>query len=580
MKSRNSWKSVMRTLLVSAFLLSSFGAYTSDKGSDFPSDGLLIKLDSNKSDWFHKNQDQFGIRVERKLNTIDPDIYLAKITVERPLLEVINKLKASPAVRVVEPNYIVSIVRPSNERVLTKAEIKEMMTKNDLSIDLFDPSVPSDPMFAKLWGLKNLGNNSPRKGVVGADIDALRAWEITKGSRDIKIAVIDTGIDYTHQDLSANMWVNVAEKEGKTGIDDDNNGFIDDIYGYDFANRDGDPIDDHSHGTHCAGTIGAIHNNGLGVAGVMDRVTLMPVKFLTAGGSGSLEAAIQSIDYATMMNVDIMSNSWGGGGYSKLLEDAIIRAKDKGIVFVAAAGNDAADNDRSPHYPSNYPVENVISVAAHNIDDVLANFSCYGRNTVHVAAPGQDILSTVKGNGYGIYSGTSMATPHVSGIVGLLLSKEGRIDFASLRERIMATSVPSAAYKGKLISRGRVNAYNLLTDTRPPRSEPNPSDWVKYPLAVPFESTHPYKDNENFQKVFSIPGAKYVRVQIKKYDLESGYDFVRLVDKKGVETEKVSGAGENYVSDYIEGDSVTIRFTSDSSLTKWGFIIESIEYIP
>ncbi|MBF0205672.1 MAG: S8 family serine peptidase [Oligoflexia bacterium] len=536
------------------------------KGKDFPSDGLLIKLKSDKANIFLKIQDQFGIKIERRLNALDKNIYLAKVldsTGEKNAMQQLRmqQLRQSPMVEIAEPNYIVHVLTAENT----------------------DSVIPNDPMFSKLWGLKNTGNNLPNfvenKGVAGADIDALRAWEISTGSRSIKIAIIDTGIDYGHPDIKDNMWVNRAEAQGQAGVDDDGNGFVDDIYGYDFANKDADPRDDNKHGTHVAGTIGAVHNNGLGITGVMGEVTLMPVKFLAGNGSGSLDAAIEAIDYATKMNVDIMSNSWGGGGYSQLLEQAISRARDRGIVFVAAAGNNGTDNDSSPQYPANYQVENVISVAAHNINDALSNFSCYGKNTVHVAAPGENILSTVLNGAYATLSGTSMATPHISGAIGLLLSKEGRIPFAALKNRLLNTATPAVAYKGKVLARGRLNLYNLLTDTRPPKFEPNPEEWVRYRLPEVIESSHPYKENENFYKTVTFPGAKFMRVVLNKYDMESGYDFIRIVDKTGNEVDKVSAAGENYLSEYVEGDSVTIKMTSDYSISKWGFLIDSVDYI-
>ena len=248
--------------------------------------------------------------------------------------------------------------------------------------------------------------------------------------------MIDTGIDYNHEDLKANSWTNEAEANGKPGVDDDNNGLVDDVHGYDFANKDGDPLDGHGHGTHVSGTIGAIHDNGIGVAGVMADVTMVAVKFLSDAGSGTTADAVLAIDYATSLGVDVMSNSWGGGGRSEALFDAIKRANEKGIIFTAAAGNSSSDNDQSPHYPSNYEVDNVISVAAHTNGDGLASFSSYGRRTVHVAAPGHKILSTVANNSYDVYSGTSMATPHVSGVLGLLLSKEGNLTVAEVKERL------------------------------------------------------------------------------------------------------------------------------------------------
>ena len=243
--------------------------------------------------------------------------------------------------------------------------------------------------------MKNDGKNG---SVAGEDINVLRAWSITKGSKDVKIAVIDTGVDYTHPDLKDQIDVNLAELNGKPGVDDDGNGFVDDIYGYDFANKDGDPQDGHGHGTHCAGVIGASHNN-IGVAGIMANVKIVPIKFLTDDGSGETIDAIAAIDYGIKRGVNVMSNSWGGGDKEQSLEDAIKAAESAGITFVAAAGNESANNDSTASYPANYEVGNVISVGSYTSTGAKSSFSNYGLKSVHVTAPGSNILSTYKNGG-------------------------------------------------------------------------------------------------------------------------------------------------------------------------------------
>ena len=511
-----------------------------------------------------------GVEIEREINLSYGILYVvkSKLLVEKALIN----LNRSVVVEYAEPNFIYSIVKP----------IKEYSLHEILNFDNKEFSyTPNDPKFSSLWGLNNTGSNDPGRfsgGIVGADIKALAAWELHRGSDKIKVAVIDTGIDYDHPDLKENMWVNELELNGEVGIDDDGNGYVDDIYGYDFANNDGDPKDGHNHGSHCAGSIGAVHDNGIGVAGVTSRVSLVAIKFLDDSGSGSSEDAIRSIDYATKLGVDVMSNSWGGGGFSEALKEAIEHAHSKGIIFVAAAGNDSANNDSSPHYPSNYEVDNVIAVAAHNSKDNLASFSCFGKSTVHIAAPGKNILSTTKNNTYSSYSGTSMATPHVSGAVALLLSYEGKMAPAEVRERVMWTSDPVRAYRRKLISGGRLNAYNLLTNFRPERIEPDPSAWISMPIDI-FESSHPYLINELMEREVNIAGAKYIRVVVKKFDVEKKFDPINIIDKDGNTVESISGSGEDYKSEYVEGDSLKINFKSDFSLVKWGFVIDSVEYI-
>jgi subtilisin family serine protease len=510
-----------------------------------------------------------------ELNVAFADLAVVKFKTD--LETMMANLAHMPEVSYAEPNYV---IRVSDFEKSLMDQIAEYDLKSD-------PRSPRDPQFDKLWGLINTGSNEPnrsgnmsgRRGVAGADIAALDAWELTKGSKDIVIAVIDTGIDYNHPDLIDNMWVNEAELNGTPGEDSDGNGYVDDVYGYNFAVGNGNPWDGHSHGTHCAGTIGAVHNNGLGVAGVMANVKLMAIKFLTDSGSGSTANAIKSIDYATKMNVDIMSNSWGGGGYSQALKESIERARDAGILFVAAAGNSGTNNDTRPHYPSNYEVENVISVASHNVTDSLSSFTCFGKATVHVAAPGENILSTIKEGKYGVYSGTSMATPHVSGILGLLLSKEGRQDVSEVRERLMKTSVYKDSYKNKLISEARANAYNLLMNIEGDRpSQPNPNNWVTSRMRDVFETPHPYENNSKLSYTITQPNAKYMRAVIEKIDVEAGYDFVIIKNGNGMIVEKITGAHENYISSFVEGDTLTIEFESDRSVARWGVRAKEFQY--
>lgn len=342
------------------------------------------------------------------------------------------------------------------------------MIKNSPEFEYVEPNYKykaftADADFKKQWGLDNDGKNSGswwNPGKAGVDISAIEAWKITKGDRQIKIAVIDTGVDYTHEDLKNNIMINEAELNGTEGVDDDGNGYVDDVYGYDFANNDADPMDGHGHGTHCAGVIGAEHNS-TGIAGVMANVQILPVQFLSKSGGGTLEGALKAIDYATSRGVNVMSNSWGGGGRSQALFEAIVRAEKAGIVFVAAAGNERNDNDAKAVYPANYKVANVISVGAMDGKGKKASFSNYGKKTVHVFAPGVDIYSTVTKNRYQKMSGTSMACPHVSGVVGLVMSSEPNLDFTEIKNRLMNTSVESTELSQYTIS-GYVDAANAL----------------------------------------------------------------------------------------------------------------------
>lgn len=318
--------------------------------------------------------------------------------------------------------------------------------------------LPNDPNFGQLWGLNNTGQSGGR---ADADIDAPEAWDVTTGSGRMVVAVLDTGVDYTHPDLAANMWRNPGEIAGN-GRDDDGNGYVDDVYGYDFANNDATPMDDNGHGTHVAGTIGAVGNNGYGIVGVNWNVKLMAVKFLQADGNGSTSNAIRALKYAVDNGAKISNNSWGGGSYDQALYNAIASARSQGHIFVAAAGNSSRNNDASPTYPANYQLDNVVTVAALNNMDQLASFSNFGVNTVELGAPGVNIYSTLPGGRYGTLSGTSMATPHVTGALALVWDHNPGMTYRQVIDQVLSTTTPVVSLAGKTITGGKLNLAAAL----------------------------------------------------------------------------------------------------------------------
>jgi len=334
--------------------------------------------------------------------------------------EAIELYRADPDVEYAEPNFLYTI-----------------------------QAQPNDPRFGELWGLRNTGQTG---GTSGADIKATAAWDITTGSSDVVVAIIDTGIDYTHPDLAPNIWVNA---------------------GVDMVNQDGDPFDDHGHGTHVAGTIGAVGNNGTGVAGINWNVKLTACKFLGASGSGSTDAAIQCLQYIKSLkdagaNIVATNNSWGGGSYSQALYDAINAQRD--ILFIASAGNSGADTDTMPQYPAGYNLPNVISVAATDNNDSKALFSNYGRRTVHVSAPGVKIFSTLPtsnewglAGGYGLLSGTSMAAPHVTGLAALIKAQNPGRDWIGIKNLLLAGGDNVSSVYERTVTGKRINALNSLS---------------------------------------------------------------------------------------------------------------------
>ena len=356
----------------------------------------------------------------------------------------------SEYVEYAEPNFEIRLEPQPNE-----------LSRRDLVHREPGVSIPNDPQFGEQWALNNLGQDG---GKDRADIDALKAWALSQGSNKVVVAVLDSGVDYTHKDLVANMW---TRPESVPQYTDDELGSFDDLRGYDADADIADPMDDNGHGTHCAGVIGAEGDNNEGIAGINWHVQIMPLKFLGKGGFGSTKNAIEAINYAIDrkgkgVNVRVISASWGSTSRSKALEDAIRAASEAGILFVAAAGNNGTDNDRRPHYPSNYDLPNVLSVAALDRTDALASFSNFGSKTVHIAAPGKDILSTWLNDDYRGASGTSMATPHVSGVAALILSKSPNMSVAKLREKLLSSVDKLPNLEGRIASGGRLNAAKAM----------------------------------------------------------------------------------------------------------------------
>lgn len=334
-------------------------------------------------------------------------------------------------------------------------------------------NTPNDKGFDKTYGLHNRGQTG---GSHDADIDALEAWTITTGSRNVRIGVIDTGVDYLHPDLTQNYWVNVGEhgtdSKGRNkrtnGIDDDNNGFVDDYKGWDFYSNDNDPMDKHGHGTHCAGIIGARGNNKKGISGVNWKVSIVGLQIFNSKGKTRTDAIVSAINYASMLGLKITNNSWGSYTKSEAIESAITNATKKGMLFVAAAGNYNGNNDLKPFYPASYKVKNIISVGASDHKDYKASFSNYGTDSVDIAAPGNRIYSTNSTN-KGLYvnkNGTSMAAPYVAGVAGLLQAKYPGMSASRMRRRILNYSDHPTSLSGVTSGARRLNAYKALTSSK------------------------------------------------------------------------------------------------------------------
>ena len=347
--------------------------------------------------------------------------------------------------------------------------------ERDYVIQMQNP--PDDPDLGQLWGLFNGGqtvNGDP--GTAGADIRAVDAWNIWTGDPDFRIAVIDTGIDYNHPDLQGNIWTNHAELNGTAGVDDDGNGYVDDIHGYDFYNDHGDPMDVYGHGTHVAGTIGAVADNGLGVAGINWQCKLVAVRFASDYGSAYVSDAVEAFQYVIDNGIRVSNNSWGvicplqEQEECDSLRDILEASQAIGHLAIASAGNgdywfsNPQNNDVVPNYPATFDLENIIAVAATNNDDGRAAFSNYGPTTVDLGAPGVSIYSTWPPYHCLHANGTSMAAAYVTGVVGLVLSHSPQLTWEQVKERVLLTARPVASLAEITVTGGVVNARAAIGD--------------------------------------------------------------------------------------------------------------------
>lgn len=391
-------------------------------------DGILVKFNNNVQSKAVRNVFKAaGAEPVESFSLVD-GLTLAQVAPGQTLESAILALQSDPSVAYAEPNFIVTSF-----------------------------ATPNDPSFPRQYGLHNTGQTA---GLNDADIDAPEAWDLSTGTNSI-IAVIDTGVDYNHPDLASNIWTNPGEI-ANNGVDDDGNGLIDDTRGWDFANNDNNPMDDNRHGTHVAGIIAARGNNAVGVTGVNWSARIMPLKFLTATGSGTTASAIRSLQYAVRMGAKISNNSWGGGARSQALFDAISAANTAGHLFVAAAGNAGVNTDTTPSYPASFDLPNIVSVTATDSSNRLPAFANTGPLSVDLSAPGVAILSTTPNNAYASLSGTSMAAPFASGVAGLVLAANPTLTMPALKAALLNSVDPVAGLAGRVLSGGKINAFNAL----------------------------------------------------------------------------------------------------------------------
>jgi subtilisin family serine protease len=422
-------------LLVLAFVAAP--AVALEEGTYVPG-RLLVKFLPGVDDTLRNAiHGQFGGNVALRFR-LDPDLQLVAFPESIDVRSLVDRYAALPEVKYAEPDFV-----------------------------YHTQVVPNDARFSSLWGMHNTGQNG---GLVDFDIDAPEGWDINTDASQVVIGSIDTGVDPAHEDLSANMWQNPGEIPGN-GVDDDANGYVDDVDGWDFLSNDPVAQDDHSHGSHTMGTAAAVGNNGVGVAGVAWSARIMRLKICNSFGSCNVSAAVSATDYATENGARMTSNSWGGGSFSQAMKDAIDRADAAGVLYIAAAGNNGSNNDASPFYPSSYTSPNIISVASMTRFGGRSSFSNYGATTVDLGAPGSEILSTTPNNGYSTMSGTSMACPHVTGAVANLMGFNPNLPHLDYKDILLQSVEPNDALAGVTVSGGMLNVKKAL-DLTPPLEIP------------------------------------------------------------------------------------------------------------
>ena len=443
---------------------------------------------------------------------------------------------------------------------------------------------PTDDYGDYLWGLHNGGVSG---GTVGADVSAFDAWDRATGD-DIVVAIMDTGVDDSHPDLFDNMWRNPGEVAGN-GIDDDGNGYVDDVYGYDFVDGDGFAEDNWGHGTHVAGIAAAVGNDGYGVPGLAYGAQIMALKFLDVDGGGYASQGAAAIRYAVDQGADVINMSFGGPGYSYAMRDAIEYAHDRGVMVSAAAGNESRDNDSSPSYPASYELDNVLSVAATDRRDRLSSFSNYG-DSVDLAAPGSAIVSTWPGEDWRYLSGTSMAAPFVAGAMALLREVAPAHSVSELRRAILESVEELPNDSDRVASGGRLDAaasLELLAEQLGLEDEPEspsgpgegdtPLDWTWVPHVI--QSSHPYMNFLDKEWTVEAPAhAREMRLHFESIELEDDYDWLRLSTAEGVELNSWTGEWAEVVTDPVLYRTIVLTLQTDYSVTEWGFALSGYSW--
>ena len=444
-----------------------------------------------------------AVVADQLLVTLQPNVAPAALdaVLKAEHIRIREKLTGSDTLLLQLPGHALDSVDDARARLEARGDLFRSVDPNGLGFG----AAPNDPRFNNQWALQNTGQNG---GATGADVNASGLWSIVSSAPKVLVAVLDSGLDFTHPDLTGVAWKNPGEIPGN-GIDDDGNGRIDDVSGWDFVNSDNGADDDHDHGSHVTGIIAARRNNGVGISGLADPVSILPVKILNAVNSGVTADLISALDYARLLGARVMNLSLQNYPNNASLQSALDRAESAGIVLCICAGNQGASNDLTPNYPSSFANANIIAVGNHDRTDVRwsgVTPSNYGLNSVDLFAPGRDVISTVRNNGYVVFTGTSMSCPHVTAVAAIIRALNPEWTPGEVKSCILQTVAARPAYNGICATGGRLNAEAAINHAikLKPASDPDgdgtPS-LVEYGLG-----TDPLLGNQGGMPAFQLNG--------------------------------------------------------------------------